>query len=49
MERPCQARIILNKVAIRDASGIATGRELGHRNEDILDEEGRAGQGVHGE
>lgn len=48
MEWPCQVRIILEKVAIRNASGIANGRELGYTDESILDEEGRAGQGVHG-
>lgn len=48
MERPCQAQRILEKVAIRNASGIANGREMGHRDQDTVDEEGRAGYSMHG-
>jgi hypothetical protein len=39
MEWPCQAQRILDKVAIRNASGIAIGRELGYRDKNTVGEE----------
>lgn len=48
MEWPCQAQRILDEVAIRNASGIASCRELGYGDENTVDEEARAGQSMHG-